>query len=58
MKPENLLKPLTAGCKTNKCQHKKCTCGHCGQYHIGAKWECCKIDLDLTTCNCKILELN
>ena len=55
MKPENILKPLTPKCKEGKCNHKKCKCGHCSQYHLGGKWECLEINQDLTTCNCKKL---
>jgi len=43
MKPENYLKPLTSGCKSNRCRHKKCACGHCSQYHFARVGECCKI---------------
>ena len=53
MKPENYLKPLTSGCKDNKCTHKKCSCGHCSQYHFAGDGACCKINLDLTTCLCE-----
>ena len=53
MKPENYLKPLTSRCKSNRCTHKKCPCGHCSRYHFAWVWECCKINLDLTTCLCK-----
>ncbi len=39
-------------CKDGKCQHKKCACGHCKNYHVW--WgSCTQINLDLTTCNCK-----
>lgn len=53
MKSENYLKPLTSKCKDNKCSHKKCSCGHCSQYHFAREGECCKCNLDLTTCLCK-----
>lgn len=53
MKPENILKPLTPKCKEGKCKHKKCSCGHCSQYHFARTDECCKINLNLTTCLCR-----
>lgn len=41
-------------CQKGKCYHQKCKCGHCSRnYHIGKVGECTKINLDLTTCNCK-----
>lgn len=55
MNPKNILKPLTDKCKNSKCTHKKCICGHCSQYHLSGKWECCKINQNLTTCECKQL---
>jgi len=53
MKSKNYLKPLTPSCKTGKCSHKKCRCGHCSQYHFAGSEACCKINSDLTTCKCK-----
>ena len=50
---KNMLMPLSNECKSGKCKHKKCACGHCSHYHIGGKYQCCKINLNLTTCGCK-----
>ena len=53
MRIENYLKLLTLSCKTGKCSHSKCRCGHCSQYHFAGKGGCCKINQDLSTCSCK-----
>ena len=52
MKSTNYLKPLTDKCRANKCNHKKCNCGHCSQYHLFVTGGCCKINMDLTSCDC------
>ena len=45
-------KPLSDKCKSNKCHHVKCVCGHCSLYHT-YKEGCAKIKSDLTICECK-----
>ena len=61
MRPENMLKPLTDKCKGNDCKHRKCSCGHCKNYHIG-NFQCTKMFIktnkngeivDGYSCKCK-----
>lgn len=51
---DTILPKFSEACKSNKCKHPKCECGHCQrQYHTGKVGECVKINFDLTTCPCK-----
>lgn len=46
------LKDLTDKCKPGKCSHKKCSCGHCRNYHI-YDGPCAKVKENLSTCKCR-----
>lgn len=55
---DKILPRFREVCKRGKCKHQKCECGHCQRnYHDGKNGECMKLNLDLTTCNCKSFNL-
>lgn len=51
---DKILPKFSEICSKGKCKHAICACGHCTRnYHIGKTGECTKLNMDLTTCNCK-----
>ena len=44
-------------CYEGSCEHERCTCGHCRNYHTFSRFYCTRIEKDFANCGCKAFEL-